>query len=742
MLVNQSIRPSTGAVSSDLAVTCAALTRVLSLLKGVKHTVGGNRPQYEALCPAHEDTRPSLSISVGDHGRVLLRCHAGCSVDQILRALDLEFKDLFDTAKNGAKSERRIVATYDYNDEEGKLLFQVVRYDPKDFRIRRPDGKGGWLWSLGETRLVLYRLPRVRQIAQEGKALFVCEGEKDVETLRRLGKVATTSPGGAGKWRPEYSQSLRGCSYVVILPHNDKPGREHGEQVAASLLEHGVPVKILTLPALPPKGDVSDWVKAGGTLEDLVRLQNDAPFFRQEQPTSSSERPGMPASVIEPPAWPDPVPPEGFHGLPGEFVRLVEPHTEADSAALLVQFLTAFGSAAGRSAHFQVEADRHFTNLFVALVGVTSKGRKGSSWGHVRRVMEGADEIWARNRILSGLSSGEGLLWALRDEIQKSEPIKDKGRVQSYEKIIVDSGIDDKRLLALEPELASTLRVLGREGNTLSPVIRQAWDTGNLQTLTKNSPAKATGALVSIIGHITRDELRRYLETTEAGNGFANRFLWICVRRSKALPEGGDLRSEELRPLIEGLKVSLAFARKVGRMTWEPSAREIWHRVYADLSEGKLGLFGAVTSRAEAQTMRLACLYALLDRSTAIRPEHLKAALAVWEYAEASARYIFGDVLGDPTGDAIIAALRQAANGLTRSQISSALGRNKGAREVDRALRMLFEHGLARSERIETEGRPAELWRPTVRSGPTEYEKNEKSPPRQRPNSFISYSRE
>jgi hypothetical protein len=144
--------------------------------------------------------------------------------------------------------------------------------------------------------------------------------------------------------------------------------------------------------------------------------------------------------------------------------------------------------------------------------------------------------------VLHGLSSGEGLIYAVRDRVD--------GENKKGETVVFDQGVEDKRLLVLEAELAGVLKVMSREGNTLSPVIRQAWDDGALQTLTKNSPMKATEAHVSIIGHITRAELLRHLTETETANGFANRFIWIMVRRSKKLPFGGEWHKVDIAPLV------------------------------------------------------------------------------------------------------------------------------------------------------------------------------------------------
>ncbi len=408
--------------------------------------------------------------------------------------------------------------------------------------------------------------------------------------------------------------------------------------------------------------------------------------------------------------WPNPLENDAYHGLAGRLVRTIEPHSEADPVALLAQFLVAFGSAVGRQPYFLAEADRHGLNLDAVFVGETAKGRKGTSWGHVRSIVTAADPDW-QGRIMAGLSSGEGLIWQVRDPIIRRDPIKEKGRVVDYEEVIADEGVSDKRLLVFEGEFASVLRVCARDGNTLSAVIRNAWDTGDLRTLTKNTPAKASGAHVSIIGHITRDELLRYLDDTEAANGFGNRFLWFCVRRSKALPEGGRLSDARLAPIICEVSAALSFAREMGEMRRDPEARDVWCAVYEDLSEGRPGLLGAMIARAEAQVMRLACIYALLDRSPVIRKEHLLAALALWEYAEASAEYIFGARMGDPVADRIVDALSSAPNGLTRTELSNLFGRHQRSANLDRALERLKKYRMADCDQDMTDGRSSERWR-------------------------------
>jgi hypothetical protein len=412
---------------------------------------------------------------------------------------------------------------------------------------------------------------------------------------------------------------------------------------------------------------------------------------------------------ITQPEWPT-LAPDARHGLAGRFVSAIEPHTEADPVAVQLQFLLFFGNVIGRRAYFAVEADRHYLNLFAVLVGESSKGRKGVSLGQSRSLFHAIDEEWADQRIASGLSSGEGLIWAVRDPIEKQERVNKRGAPPRYVTVIADPGVDDKRLVVCESEFASTLRVLARDGNTLSAVIRTAWDSGSLSTLTKNSPARATGAHISIVGHVTRPELLRYLTSTEAGNGFGNRFLWCCVRRSKFLPEGGQAHTLDLGPLMRELGEAVRFARSVETISRDDEARETWASVYPDLSAGRPGLLGSMTARAEAQTMRLASIYALLDRSHCVRREHLMAALALWDYCEASARYIFGHALGDPVADEILRAMKAAPHGMTRTEVRDLFGRNKKADEVGRALGLLLEQNLVVFRKEPTGGRPTERW--------------------------------
>jgi putative DNA primase/helicase len=221
---------------------------------------------FAGICPAHEDNRRSLSIAIGENGRVLLKCFAGCKVEDIVESIGLKMTDLFapDEEKPNLP-QRRLVKTYSYIDEDGVELYQVCRFEPKGFSQRQMTSTGAWIWSIDKgTRRVPYRLPEL--IASGSKTVFLVEGEKDVDALVALGLVATTIAGGAGAWKPEYGKFFVGRN-VVILPDNDDPGMAFA-LTAATHLDGAL---LVSLP-VPPKGDVSDWIAEGGTRLALVAI--------------------------------------------------------------------------------------------------------------------------------------------------------------------------------------------------------------------------------------------------------------------------------------------------------------------------------------------------------------------------------------------------------------------------------------------------------------------------------------
>ena len=228
----------------------------------------------ESTLPGAPRPRPSLSIAEGDGGRTLLHCFAGCTPEKIVAAMGLTMRDLFPDA--APQAERRLVATYDYCDENGILLFQKLRYDPKDFGVRRHDGKGGWRYNIDGVRPVLYRLPELTT-ADVRETVYIVEREKDVERLRMRGFIATTSPFGASKtpstkkWLPEFNEKFRNRK-VVVIPDAEETGVEYAWHIAEQILPFAADVRIVELPGARLHDDVGDFFERGGTREQLLEL--------------------------------------------------------------------------------------------------------------------------------------------------------------------------------------------------------------------------------------------------------------------------------------------------------------------------------------------------------------------------------------------------------------------------------------------------------------------------------------
>ncbi len=412
--------------------------------------------------------------------------------------------------------------------------------------------------------------------------------------------------------------------------------------------------------------------------------------------------------------WPE-MGADAFHGLAGDVVEAIAPTTEADPVALLAHLLVEFGNAVGRRSYCIADGARHYPNEYAVTVGITSKGRKGTSAQRVDQFMRTAAAVWYENCIASGLSSGEGIIHAVRDEVRGYEKTG-KGKQIEYIEVVKDLGISDKRLLIHEPEFGGALEVMKRQGSTLSRVVREAWDKGDLRALVKNNAERATDAHISILGHITVDEYRASLDRISMVNGYANRFLNLLVKRAQELPFGKLVADTVMKPLADRIRRALTNDALGEEVTFSDEGAEMWRAEYHDLSAAKPGLYGSVVARAEAHALRLAIIYALLGNSLDIKPDHLSAALAFWRYCDASARFIFGDAVGDPVADEILRALRRAGpDGMTRWEISNMFGRNLSSDRIGKSLLLLEEHGKARMTTTRSggpgPGRPTETWR-------------------------------
>jgi hypothetical protein len=387
-----------------------------------------------------------------------------------------------------------------------------------------------------------------------------------------------------------------------------------------------------------------------------------------------------------------------LYGLAGDVVRAIGPHTEGDPAALLLSYLVMLGNACGPQPSVFIGADHHPGRLYCLIAGDSATGRKGSAGSEIDRVFDLAVPDWFVNRIERGIQSAEAVVARAGDTSR------------------------DPRLLLTEFEFGRLLATMARRPN-LPSTLKEAWDGRPLSTVTKDPANRRTarGAHISIVGHITASELADRLSAVDIASGFANRFLYVSVKRSKLLSRGGSLPGEVLEKLAGETREVVEFAHELALRHLDPVSRELcgYHGVFPPVelrrTEGYFGLWdelylgpdghggellrhpagvpGIVTSRAEAQVTRLAVVFALADRSEVVDLPHLEAALAVWRYCEASASAIFGTLTGNRDADRV---LRELRNGdLTRKEASALFSRNKSATQLDQIMAEVMATGLA-----------------------------------------------
>jgi hypothetical protein len=393
-------------------------------------------------------------------------------------------------------------------------------------------------------------------------------------------------------------------------------------------------------------------------------------------------------------SWPV-LPEAAQHGVAGSLAVSGAEGTEADPAGVLVTSLTWASALIGSKPVQYVGDAEHYARLFCVLVGASSKARKGTTEGPVRRVMKRAeilDPISGDGMRVrpGGLSSAEGLISAVRDD---------------------DEGVGDKRLLCIESEFGRVLRNMQRQGNTLGDLIKQAWDGGDLHTLTKDNPLTASNPHICIVGHITQDELSALLTHGNIYGGLGNRFLWCCIRRNGKKPHPKRMPDDTVAELAGRFRRAFEHARGINVVGWaDQCVMRQWAAAYHDLSEGGHGVFGAMTGRAEAQVLRLAMVYALLDEKPQIESIHLEAALALWDYCEKSARYLFGQ--DDPIAEAAAKVMKHFDSipdaQMSRTELGTLLGRDTKLK--DKVISRLLGSGLIDSIEEKTKGRKRTLY--------------------------------
>lgn len=537
-----------------------------------------------------------------------------------------------------------IVARYQYRDEQGRELFEVVRRADKSFAQRRRT-TAGYEWGLGDVRRVLYRLPEL--LASSNSVVFVAEGEKDVGTLEALGLVATCNPGGAGKWKPDYSVHLRGRD-VIVLPDNDDVGRRHAEQVAASLSKHATRIKVLPLPGLPDHGDVTDWVAAGGTKEALLRLADGAPKWKPALAAQPVDVTISPPTLSKPsPAgdsWPEPqeitdqlLPVPAFDSklLPDPIAAWVmdaADRTQCPPEYSAAGALVALGSVVGRAVAIRPKQHDDWVvvpNLWGAVVGrpgTLKSPALSEALRHVRHLEATAHEAYERERadweLSTEIADGkkkailkkaaaasadidgikrEALGVALPPEPKERRFVLNDSTVEKLGEILAGN---PRGTLVVRDELTGWLGSLDREGHEADRAFYlESWNgTGGFSyDRIGRGTVRIPAACVSLLGGIQPGPLARYfrgaLRNGSGADGLVQRFQvlvfpdaaagWKIVDR---WPDSAARRAafEVFDRLANGDLVATAGAAQEDQagipfLRFAPDAQTLFSEWYADL---------------------------------------------------------------------------------------------------------------------------------------------------------------
>lgn len=533
------------------------------------------------------------------------------------------------------------VIGWSYVDETGKLLATKIRlsedshdtyFEPADPHV--PYGLGN---------------PVLKNMIVRSYDLIIAEGETDTHTFGSFGFPVLGISGAEG-WLPEYAELpvIDSAARVLIARHSDEGGKRFEDKILKTLPN----ALVLRLPE-----GLKDWNELHQQYADFEDKSAPHPFIQSidiaVQAATLERAMRRPKSAKPKPA---PMREEAFYGLAGEIVRLVEPALETDRAAILTNVLATTAVLFRRNAYCAVNEDVHYPNDYYLTVGNSAIARKGTTTdavvGIAERVMPGF-----KDRILRGLSTGQGLIKAL---IRK--PTEDEERNPDY----IPQPIGESVLVGIS-EFSELLAVMKREENTLAAVLRDAWDGKPLAVLTRNEPLRVRNVSLATIAHITRSELLKKLTSTDRANGFANRFLFVWSERARLLPNS-QWKQLNFGEVIVKLHAAIEASEGVGEIERDEETELLWAEAYKRLTVRGDTMTDALLARAEAHTLRLSLLYALLDSSRVIRKAHLKAALAVWDFCEESVRYVFGDA-ADPDFEKILRKLENAEDGLTTNEI-------------------------------------------------------------------------
>jgi hypothetical protein len=510
--------------------------------------------------------------------------------------------------------------------------------------------------------------------------LILAEGETDTHTFASWG-LPVIGISGAEGWFPEYAEEpvVANARRVFISEHADSGGKKFKDKILKTLPQ----ALVLRLPAK----DANELHMANPpdfTSEDAMFGR--MPFI---QHVDIAIQAATLEKVMQRPktrkAKPQPMREEAFYGLAGRAVELLEPYLEADRAAILTSFLGTVGLLFQREAYCKVVADYHYPVDYYLTVGTSAIARKGNATNAVLELLEKVQPGF-KSKIIHGLSTGQGLVKTLiKKKPEDQEDSTEDGNAPA-------EAIAPAVLIEIS-EFSELLAVMKRDENTLSAVVRDAWDGKPLAVTTRVDPLKVHNVSLATIAHITASELTKKLTSTDRANGFANRFLFVYSERAKLLPRGDSLNLDASE-VIAGIRAAVNKAQGRGLVRRDEATEEIWAEEYKRLTTRGDSMVDTILNRADAHTLRLSLLYALLDGSPVIDRDHLRAALAFWDYAEESVRYIFGNSVA-PEDEKILDSLKDGP--LTIGEIRRrAFGDNKPSEWVAEKLMALVEQRMVR----------------------------------------------
>jgi hypothetical protein len=598
------------------------------------------------------------------------------------KRLDRRMLELFLGAKELSRRGRPVCG-WPYFDADGRLLATKIRlsHDSHDTYFEPADPH------------VPYGLasPLLKNLVRGGYDLFITEGESDCQTFQCWGYIAIGISGKEG-WLPEFAELpiVQNAKRVFI-----SEDRKDGAAFVAKVIKDLPQAFILRW-----RADIDDpsdlHLKHADALDDPAFSFEPNPFIQSIdiaiQAATLEKALRQPKADRPKPTIRD----EAFYGLAGRVVQLLEPVLETDRAAILSNFLAMTGVLFQHEAYSKVVADKHYPANYYLTVGKSAVGRKGTTTNAMLEVVERVQPGF-KERILHGLSTGQGLITAL---IKKNPDAQSEENSDTPQETIAAS------VMVEVSEFSELLAVMKREENTLSANLRDAWDGKPLAVTTRKDPLKIKNVSIAQVAHITVRELISKLTSTDRANGFANRYLFVWSERVRLLPKG-DMSHLNYSDVVIALHAALEKAKGLGEVKRDEDAEELWAEEYKRLTARGDTMVDALLSRADAHVVRLSLLYALLDSSPVIRSEHLKAAIAFWDYCEASVQFVFDAI--DAIDEKILRKLDDGP--LTTEEVRrQVFSGNKLTQWVVERMTALEEKGKVRRGIKEFKTKKAEAW--------------------------------